>query len=55
MRLLWTGVFITGLLLIGASTYESRTTPDEPVGPTALRAEDGTPFPQPYPTPTPKP
>jgi hypothetical protein len=56
MRLFWTGVLTTGLLLIGLATYESRQALDEPA-PTVSSAmgEDGTPFPQPYPTPTPKP
>ena len=53
MRMLWVGFLMTGLLLIGVSTYERREAPGEV--PTADSvAEDGTGFPQPYPTPTPK-
>jgi hypothetical protein len=57
MRLFWTGVLATGLLLIGLSTYERQESLSEPESATASSAmgEDGTPFPQPYPTPTPKP
>ena len=56
MRLFWTGFLMTGLLLIGVSTYERSVAPGEPVAPSsASRGEDGTGFPQPYPTPTPKP
>jgi len=55
MRLFWTGFLMTGLLLIGVSTYERRVAPDKPGAVSASRCEDGTGFPQPYPTPTPKP
>ena len=56
MRLFWTGFLMTGLLLIGVSTYERSVAPVGPAAPTtASMAEDGTGFPQPYPTPTPKP
>jgi hypothetical protein len=57
MRLFWAGFLMTGLLLIGVSTYERSVAPDAPAAPTATssRCEDGTGFPQPYPTPTPKP
>jgi hypothetical protein len=56
MRLVWAGFLMTGLLLIGLSTYERSVAPDQPAAPTtASRGEDGTGFPQPYPTPTPKP
>jgi hypothetical protein len=56
MRLFWTGVLTTGLLLIGLSTYERRESPDpEAAQPTTSQAGDGAGFPQPYPTPTPKP
>jgi len=54
MRLFWTSVLVTGLLLVGLSTYESRQSPDAAVTTSAM-GEDGTGFPQPYPTPTPKP
>ena len=54
MRLFWIGLLMTGLVLIGVSTYERRegpvTAPEM-----APAGEDGTGFPQPYPTPTPKP
>jgi len=54
MRLLWAGFLMTGLLLIGVSTYERREARGlEPTADTV--AEDGTGFPYPYPTPTPKP
>ena len=56
MRLFWAGFLMTGLLLMGFSTYErrvARARGEEPI-PVAL-ADDGTGFPQPYPTPTPKP
>jgi hypothetical protein len=53
MRLFWTGVLLTGLVLIGVSTYERQAASTEPGFTTSL-AEDGTGFPQPYPTPTPK-
>ena len=56
MRLLWTGFLMTGLLLIGVSTYERREALAGGVAPTSSSlGEDGTGFPQPYPTPTPKP
>jgi hypothetical protein len=55
MRLFWTGVLLTGLVLIGVSTYERQAASDEGGGGVTMsKAEDGTPFPQPYPTPTPK-
>ena len=54
MRLLWAGFLMTGLLLIGVSTYERREARGEQPTP-VLQCEDGTGFPQPYPTPTPKP
>jgi hypothetical protein len=56
MRLFWTGVLTTGLLLIGLSTYESREPLDTQVAPsTSSLGGDGGGFPEPYPTPTPKP
>ena len=56
MRLVWAGFLMTGLLLIGVSTYERSVAPSGPAVPTmASMGEDGTGFPQPYPTPTPKP
>ena len=56
MRLFWTGVLTTGLLLIGLSTYERRESLDPEAAPaTSSLGEDGSGFPQPYPTPTPKP
>jgi hypothetical protein len=54
MRLFWTGVLLTGLLVIGLSAYESRTTA-EGTAPSESAMEDGTPIPQPTPTPTPQP
>ena len=56
MRLFWAGFLMTGLLLMGVSTYERReaSARGEALTPVAL-AEDGTGFPYPYPTPTPKP
>jgi len=56
MRLVWAGFLMTGLLLIGVSTYERSVAPSGPAVPTmASMGEDGTGFPQPYPTPTPTP
>jgi len=56
MRLFWTGVLTTGLLLIGLSTYESRDALEAPaVAQTSSASGDGAGFPEPYPTPTPKP
>jgi hypothetical protein len=54
MRLFWTGVLLTGLLLIGLSTYESGTAAGGPE-PSMSTMEDGTPMPEPDPTPTPPP
>ena len=56
MRLLWAGFLMTGLLLIGVSTYDRREEVPDPQGaPTGSSlCEDGTGFPQPYPTPKPK-
>ena len=57
MRLFWAGFLMTGLLLMGVSTYERREARaqggDAP--PPVAMAEDGTGFPYPHPTPTPKP
>jgi hypothetical protein len=53
MRLFWTGFLMTGLLLIGLSTYErrgERVRRDTSSAPVA-QSEDGTGFPYPYPTP----
>ena len=55
MRLFWTGVLTTGLLLIGLSTYERRESPDAQADLATSSLEDGSGFPHPYPTPTPKP
>ena len=54
MRQFWVGFLMTGLLLIGVSTYERREARSEQRPAVAL-AEDGTGFPYPYPTPKPKP
>jgi len=54
MRLFWTGVLMTGLLLIGLSTYERRESLDPQAAP-MTSSLDGAGFPEPYPTPTPKP
>jgi hypothetical protein len=49
MRVFWTGVLLTGLILVGMSTYDSLTAPAEGVGVTTSSAEDGTGFPPPKP------
>jgi hypothetical protein len=54
MRQFWVGFLMTGLLLIGVSTYERREARREQP-PAVAAAEDGTGFPYPYPTPKPKP
>ena len=53
MRLFWAGFLMTGLLLVGYSTYERREGRDRgrQAMPPVPVAEDGTGFPQPYPTP----
>jgi hypothetical protein len=54
MRLFWTGLLLTGLVLVGVSTYERQVSSDEGGSvPTTSLAEDGTGFPNPYPTPKP--
>jgi hypothetical protein len=53
MRVFWTGFLMTGLLLIGISTYErraERTRGESPASGVA-QSEDGTGFPYPHPTP----
>jgi hypothetical protein len=42
-------VLLTGLILVGISTYESQTAPDDGGGFTTSLAEDGTGFPPPHP------
>jgi hypothetical protein len=55
MRLFWAGFLMTGLLLIGLSTYDRRQAGDGVEdGIVATSAEDGSPMPNPYPTPQPK-
>ena len=55
MRLFWAGFLMTGLLLMGVSTYERREARARGEAPSEVAAsEDGTGFPQPYPTATPK-
>lgn len=57
MRLFWSGFLMTGLLLIGWTTYERRLERQlgaqeevEALQPVSA-AEDGTGFPSPYPSP----
>ena len=55
MRIFWAGFLMTGLLLVGVSTYERREARARGEEPSEVAAsEDGTGFPQPYPTATPK-
>jgi hypothetical protein len=55
MRLFWAGFLMTGLLLMGVSTYDRREARAEGEAPSdVVASEDGTGFPQPYPTPKPK-
>ena len=52
MRVVYAGLLLTGLILIGASVYETTTT-DQTY--TTSVMEDGTPMPSPNGTPPPKP
>jgi hypothetical protein len=52
MRVVWAGLLITGLILVGASVYESGTSGQAA---TTSVMEDGTPMPSPNGTPTPPP
>ncbi len=52
MRVVYAGLLLTGLILVGASVYESTTT-DQAY--TTSVMEDGTPMPSPNGTPPPKP
>lgn len=54
MRLFWIGFLMTGLLAIGAYTYERPEGRDQSAF-RGARAEDGTGFPRPYPSPSPSP
>ena len=51
MHLLWVALLMTGFLLVGVSTDESRGVANQQVRGSSL-AEDGTGFPEPYPPPT---
>jgi len=52
MRLFWAGFLMTGLLVMGLSTFEHREARARGEAPSLVGvAEDGTGFPQPYPTP----
>jgi hypothetical protein len=53
MRLIWSGFLMTGLLLVGMSTYERRQVRDDQRGGLAPTAEGGLPFPSPNGTPKP--
>jgi hypothetical protein len=52
MRVVWAGLLVTGLLLVGATVYEDATTDG---GVTTSVMEDGTPMPSPNGTPPPPP
>ena len=52
MRVVYAGLLLTGLILVGASIYESGTTSRAY---TVSAMEDGTPMPSPNGTPPPKP
>ena len=52
MRVVYAGLLLTGLVLVGASVYVSGTTGQ---GCTTSVMEDGTPMPSPNGTPPPKP
>ncbi len=52
MRVVYAGLLLTGLILVGASIYESGTTGQTY---TVSAMEDGTPMPSPNGTPPPKP
>jgi hypothetical protein len=52
MRVVYAGLLLTGMILIGASVYESTTT--EQACTTSVM-EDGTPMPSPNGTPPPRP
>jgi hypothetical protein len=55
MRLFWSAVLVTGLVLVGIDTYDRRVATAEGGERVAVASEDGTPMPYPYPTPSPRP
>ncbi len=54
MRVVYAGLLLTGLILIGASVYETTTTTTDQAFTTSAM-EDGSPMPSPNGTPPPKP
>jgi hypothetical protein len=52
MRVVYAGLLLTGLVLVGASVYQSTTTGQ---GATPCAMEDGSPMPSPNGTPPPRP
>ncbi len=55
MRLIWSTLLVTGLLLVAMNLFEKRTQDSRNPGVTASDLEDGTGFPPPDATPPPPP